>query len=123
MEETGAKGLAIAVVDEGRVAYVRAYGVRDGAGEPLRTDTIMYGASLTKAVMAFITLQLVDAGKLSLDIPIAADLERPLGTIPLGTLLAPGEYRGVRMVRAPPPAGLLSLAVSSSSESRPSSRR
>jgi CubicO group peptidase (beta-lactamase class C family) len=47
LSETGARGLAIAVIDDGRVAYVQAYGVRNAAGEPLRTDTVMYGASIT----------------------------------------------------------------------------
>lgn len=35
MEQTGAKGLAIAVIDEGQVVSVRAYGVRNGQGDPL----------------------------------------------------------------------------------------
>jgi CubicO group peptidase (beta-lactamase class C family) len=78
MDRTGSRGIAVAVVDGGKVAYVQAYGVRDAKGDPLQTDTIMYGASLTKTIMAFATLQLVDAGKISLDRPIADDLEKPL---------------------------------------------
>lgn len=78
MAETGAKGLAVAVVDEGKVAYVQAYGARNASGDPLQVDTVMYGASLTKTIMAFATLQLVDAGKIALDVPIADDLENPL---------------------------------------------
>ena len=39
MAETGAKGLAIAVIDDGQVAYVNAYGARNAAGDPLQTDT------------------------------------------------------------------------------------
>jgi len=78
MAETGSKGLAIAVIDEGKVKYVQAYGVRNAKGDPLQTDTVMYGASLTKAVVAYATLQLVDAGKIALDTPIADDLEQPL---------------------------------------------
>jgi CubicO group peptidase (beta-lactamase class C family) len=78
LSETGAKGLAIAVIDGGRVAYVQAYGARNAAGDPLRTDTVMYGASLTKTVMAYTTLTLVDRGKLDLDLPLADYLERPL---------------------------------------------
>jgi len=38
----------------------------------------MYGASLTKTVFAYTVMQLVDVGKLKLDTPIAADLDRPL---------------------------------------------
>jgi CubicO group peptidase (beta-lactamase class C family) len=78
MTATGSKGLAIAVIEDGKVAYVQAYGARNAQGDPLTTDTIMYGASLTKTVMAFVTLQLVDAGRIALDTPIADYLERPL---------------------------------------------
>lgn len=78
MTDTGAKGLAIAVIDEGKVRYVKAFGVRNAKGDPLQTTTVMYGASLTKTVMAYATLQLVDAGKITLDTPIAEVLDLPL---------------------------------------------
>ena len=78
MAATGANGMAIAVIDDGRVRYVRAYGVRNAKGDPLQTDTVMYGASLTKTVMAYTTLTLMDQGKLDLDAPLAGYLERPL---------------------------------------------
>lgn len=71
MQQTGAKGLAVAVIDDGQVAYVQAYGDRNAAGDPLTTDTIMYGASLTKTVFAYSIMQLVDQGKIDLDRPIA----------------------------------------------------
>jgi CubicO group peptidase (beta-lactamase class C family) len=44
----------------------------------MRTDTVMYGASLTKVVFAYTVLQLVDQRKLSLDTPLAAYLDKPL---------------------------------------------
>ena len=78
MGETRAHGMAIAVIDDGRVAYVQAYGARNAKGDPLQTDTVMYGASITKTVMAYLTLTLVDQGKLDLDAPLADYLERPL---------------------------------------------
>jgi CubicO group peptidase (beta-lactamase class C family) len=78
MATTGAKGLALAVIRGGRVRYVQAYGVRNAGGEPLQTDTVMYGASLTKTVFAYTVLQLVDQGKLALDVPLAAYLDKPL---------------------------------------------
>ncbi len=53
MAATGAQGLAVAVIDGGQVRYVQAYGRRNAAGDPLTPDTIMYGASLTKAVFAW----------------------------------------------------------------------
>jgi CubicO group peptidase (beta-lactamase class C family) len=78
MARTGAKGLALAIIKDGRVRYVQAYGVRNARGDPLRTDTVMYGASLTKTVFAFTVLQLVDEGKLALDTPLADYLDKPL---------------------------------------------
>jgi len=78
MAKTGAKGLALAIIDGGKVRYVQAYGVRDAQGDPLRTDTVMYGASLTKTVFAYHVLQLVDQGKLALDTPLADYLDKPL---------------------------------------------
>ena len=78
MVETRANGMAIAVIDDGRVAYVQAYGARNAKGDPLQTDTVMYGASLTKTVMAYTTLTLVDQGRLDLDVPLGDYLEQPL---------------------------------------------
>jgi CubicO group peptidase (beta-lactamase class C family) len=78
MAKTGSKGLAVALVDRGRVVLVRSYGARNAKGDPLRTDTIMYGASITKALFAYTVMQLVDEGKIDLDKPIAGMLPRPL---------------------------------------------
>src|ERR1700728_4498838 len=78
MTQTGTKGAAVAVIDHGKVSYVHAYGIRNANGDLLTTDTIMYGASLTKTVFSYQVLQLVDQGKLKLDTPIKDDLEKPL---------------------------------------------
>lgn len=78
MAATGAKGLALAVIDRGRIVHVKSYGLRNASGDPLETDTIMYGASLTKAVFAFTVMQLVDEGVIDLDRTIDQYLPRPL---------------------------------------------
>ena len=78
MAKTHANGLAIAVVDKGKVAYIQAYGKRNAKGDPLTTDTVMYGASITKTVFAYSVLHLVDQGKINLDTPINDDLDKPL---------------------------------------------
>lgn len=80
MTQTNAKGMAVAVIDHGKVIYVHAYGIRNSKGDPLTTDTVMYGASLTKTVFAYTVMQLVDQGKLKLDEPIKDDLDNPLPT-------------------------------------------
>jgi hypothetical protein len=72
------QGLALAVIDAGAIRYVAAYGVRNAERAlPLTTKTIMYGASLTKTAFAYMTLQLVDEGRLNLDASIADLLPRP----------------------------------------------
>lgn len=79
MRANRVEGLALALVQEGQVAYQKAYGTRDRErGLPLTTDTIMYGASLTKATFAYLMMQLVDEGRLDLDRPIATYLPKPL---------------------------------------------
>ena len=78
MTQTQAKGMALAVVDRGMVREIRAYGIRNGKGDPLTTDTVMYGASLTKTVFAYTVMQLVDQGRLKLDTPLKDYLDKPL---------------------------------------------
>jgi CubicO group peptidase (beta-lactamase class C family) len=72
-------GMALAVIDGGQIVHVAAYGYRNAERRlPLETDTIMYGASLTKVAFAHLVLQLVDEGALALDRPLADYLPRPL---------------------------------------------
>ena len=78
MTHTRARGMAVAVLDHGKVGYVHAYGIRNAKEDPLTTDTVMYGASLTKTVFAYTVMQLVDQGKLNLDTPIKDDLDKAL---------------------------------------------
>ncbi len=78
MARTHANGMAVAIVDRGKVGYVQSYGIRNAKGDPLTADTVMYGASLTKTVFVYTVLQLVDQGKLKLDTPLEADLDKPL---------------------------------------------
>jgi CubicO group peptidase (beta-lactamase class C family) len=78
MTETHANGMAVAVIDHGKVVYVHAYGIRNAKGDPLTADTVMYGASLTKMVFAYTVMQLVDQGKINLDTPLRDDLDKPL---------------------------------------------
>ena len=85
MAATGAKGIAIAVIDDGKVRSAQAFGARNAAGDPLTPDTIMYGASLTKLVFSYYVMMLVDEGRLDLDRPLATYLPQPLpdyGNVP-----------------------------------------
>lgn len=89
MAATQTRGLAIAIIDKGRVVRVRSYGDRNAAGAPLQTDTIMYGASLTKSAFAYLVMQLVEEGRLDLDRPLAGYLDRPLPDYPSEDKYAP----------------------------------
>ena len=89
MAATGARGMAIAVIDAGQVVYTQSYGVRNAAGDALETDSIMYGASLTKAAFAYYVMQLVDAGKIALDRPLYQYLKSPLTSYPSEDKYAP----------------------------------
>jgi CubicO group peptidase (beta-lactamase class C family) len=89
MAATQTRGLAIAIIDKGRVVRVRSYGERNAAGAPLQTDTIMYGASLTKSAFAYLVMQLVEEGRLDLDRPLADYLDHPLPDYPTENKYAP----------------------------------
>lgn len=78
MEASGAQGLAIAVIDGGAVRSVQTFGLRNAKGEPLTPQTIMYGASLTKAAFGYWTAMQADQGRIDLDAPLAARLAKPL---------------------------------------------
>ena len=79
MKSENVQGMALAVIEDGRIVHVAAYGQRNVArGLPLTTDTVMYGASLTKTAFTYMLLQLVEEGKLDLDASVADLLPRPL---------------------------------------------
>ena len=78
MAETGAQGIAVAVIDRGKIVSVRTWGARNATGDPLTSDTVMYGASLTKAVFAYTVLQLAAETRIDLDASIATYLKKPL---------------------------------------------
>jgi len=79
MKRSHVNGLALALIDKGQVSHVAAYGRRNVERDlPLTTDTIMYGASLTKTAFAYVVLQLVEEGRVTLDTPLADLLPKPL---------------------------------------------
>jgi CubicO group peptidase (beta-lactamase class C family) len=61
-------GLSIAVIDDGKIAWARGFGVREaGTNELVTTSTLFEAQSISKAVAATATLVLVNSGRLSLD--------------------------------------------------------
>lgn len=68
MKEYKAVGLAVAVVKDNEVVYVKSFGKKNlQTGEKLRTGNIFRIASISKSFSATSIMQLVEAGKLHLD--------------------------------------------------------
>lgn len=74
-------GVAAAATDGERVIYEGAFGRRAiDAATPMTPDTVVWIASMTKALTSAAAMQLVEQGKLALDAPIATvlpELARP----------------------------------------------
>lgn len=64
-------GLAVGVIEDGQVAYVRtAGGLAAGSGEAVDADTLFKIASNSKAMTTAVLARLVDAGRLRWDDPV-----------------------------------------------------
>ena len=71
MKAADVPGLSIALVQDGKVAWVRAFGVKDSKSKaPVTDETVFEAASLSKPVFAYAVLKLVDAGQIDLDKPL-----------------------------------------------------
>ena len=76
-------GAAIALFNDGNVAYLKTYGVRDKDNKlPLTPDSVMTAASLSKVAFAYMVMRLVDEGSLDLDKPVYEYLPKPLPEYP-----------------------------------------
>ena len=72
-ERKAVPGVVATAANAGGVVYEGAFGRRDlTTGVAMTTDTVVWIASMTKAVTATAAMQLVERGKLSLDAPAAA---------------------------------------------------
>jgi len=68
MAESHAPGFGIAVIDNGKIAWARGFGVKEtGTNDPVTTSTLFEAQSISKAVTATATLVLVNSGRLSLE--------------------------------------------------------
>jgi CubicO group peptidase (beta-lactamase class C family) len=75
MRDAKVTGLAVAVIRGGQVVHRSHHGWADAASQrPLQAQDVLYGASLTKAVFALGVMQLVDEGRLSLDLTLGEGL-------------------------------------------------
>jgi CubicO group peptidase (beta-lactamase class C family) len=71
MDSAGIPGLAMAVLEDGEIAFSKGFGVRSvGDERPVDENTVFEAASLSKPVVAYIALEMVDEGLLDLDRPL-----------------------------------------------------
>ncbi len=81
LREARVTGAQLAVVDQGRLVWSYAYGLRQlNPPLPMDRQTITWAASITKGVFATYAMQLVEHGEFLLDRPIAEQLGQPLNT-------------------------------------------
>lgn len=76
-------GAGIAIFNDGRVAYLKTYGVRNKEKHlALTPDSVMTAASLTKPAFATLVMQFVHEGIIDLDKPVYEYLSKPLPEYP-----------------------------------------
>lgn len=79
MTKAKVTGLALAILNDNRIVYTNTFGYKNKQKlELLDRSTVLYGASFSKAVFAFLTLKLVEEGVLNLDKPLFQYLDKPL---------------------------------------------
>ena len=72
LDSAGIPGFSIAVIDDGRMVWSGAFGLRRaGSPELVERETIFEAASLTKPLFAYALLRLVDRGEFDLDRPLS----------------------------------------------------
>jgi len=74
-------GLAVGIVENGRITFLQGYGeTLAGSGEPVTPDTVFRWASTSKGVAATMVAKLAEQGKINLRAPVvnyAPDLKLP----------------------------------------------
>lgn len=72
MKRAGIPGLSLAIIRDGKLVRKQAYGVADlELNAPAQADDLYEIGSMTKQFTAFLTLMLVEEGKIGLDDPIS----------------------------------------------------
>ena len=64
-------GASIAVIENGRIAWARGFGLADlASGRPVTADTLFQAQSITKTLTALATVKLLAAEEIALDEPV-----------------------------------------------------
>jgi beta-lactamase class C len=83
MKKPAMVGLAVGVVENGRITFLKGYGeTLEGSGDPVTPETVFRWASCSKGLAATMVAKLAEQGKLDLNAPVAnyaPDLKLPAG--------------------------------------------
>jgi beta-lactamase class C len=83
MNKPAMVGLAVGVVENGRITFLKGYGETEhGSGDPVTPETVFRWASCSKGLAATMVAKLAEQGKIKLDAPVAnyaPDLKLPAG--------------------------------------------
>jgi beta-lactamase class C len=90
MRKPAMVGMAIGVVENGRITFLKGYGeTLAGSGDPVTPETVFRWASCSKGVAATMVAKLAEQGKIDLNAPVAdyaPDLKLPNGNERLATV-------------------------------------
>jgi CubicO group peptidase (beta-lactamase class C family) len=79
MQEHHIQGLSLAILNKNKTAFIKSYGFRNQPkNQLLDTASIVYGASLSKAVFGYLCMKLVDEKVLDLDKPLFQYLKKDI---------------------------------------------
>lgn len=79
MDTAHIQGMDLAILNKNKTVFMKAYGFKNKPkNELLDTASIMYGASLSKAVFGYLTMKLVQEKILDLDKPLYQYLSKPI---------------------------------------------
>jgi beta-lactamase class C len=90
MQKPAMVGLAVGVVENGRITFLKGYGETEaGSGDPVTPATVFRWASCSKGVAATMVAKLAEQGKIDLGAPVAnyaPDLKLPSGNERVATV-------------------------------------
>jgi CubicO group peptidase (beta-lactamase class C family) len=77
LEKFKVSGAVVALVDNGKVSYIKGFGYSDIQNKiPMRTDSVFQVASISKPVTAWGVMKLVEEGKIKLNDPVEKYIKR-----------------------------------------------
>jgi beta-lactamase class C len=90
MKKPAMVGLAVGIVENGRITFLKGYGeTLEGSGDPVTPETVFRWASCSKGLAATMVAKLAEQGKINLNAPVAdyaPDLKLPNGNERIATV-------------------------------------